>query len=475
MAGLDVDLIGETIDGRYRVEYRIGTGGMGTVWRAQHVQTLQYVAVKTLRVSEDYPEAAIQRCLKEARAAAALKSRHVVRVIDVQPDYVHRRAALPYLVMELLEGIDFESVLFQREALTLGEAAWVIQQVSRGLQMAHEQGIVHRDLKPANLFLAVDDDGAPVVKICDFGLAKVDRDGLGTSSTGASSETGSIVGTPRYMAPEQLRGLTRTTAATDQWAMGLIAYRLLSGEDYFGNAQSSVDLSLRIVHDEMQPPSETSSRVPKLFDRWFLRSCARESSARFGSAMEQARALLEAMGNPELSPLESLATPAAHGPVHHSVSGSIEATVASDALGSTMRRSRRMFVALGVSAGVSVLASVTVASRLAPIQHGKPISTIGAVPAAAPSTGSATNRSVDDQPTSRAAASPLQAPTPPSPMPRQHKASTTATVTMRKAPSPAQRSSGASTTAASLELSAGASCTRSSQCASRLCVAERCR
>ena len=296
MRPVQLNLVGQIIDHRYRVERCLGHGGMGTVWYAVHTQSLQPVALKTLDTLEGVTSTTIARCLKEARIAASLRSRHVVRVIDVQPHYRHGDWDLPYLVMELLEGCDFETFLLGRTSLAPSEVSWVITQVCKGLKEAHDHGIVHRDLKPANVFLTVDEEGTPLTKLCDFGLAKLTA--TGESFLGSSSESGRIAGTPRYMAPEQLRSPYRCTTATDQWAVGLFAFRLLSGREYFGNAGSALELSLRIAHDELPRPSEVSTKIPPNFDNWFGQSCNRDPARRFSSVRAQAAELVRLLEPP---------------------------------------------------------------------------------------------------------------------------------------------------------------------------------
>jgi serine/threonine-protein kinase len=354
-----IGLVGQIIDGRYRVERLIGAGGMGTVWRAQHLQSLQHYALKTLRVSGGLSSDAIQRCLKEARAAAALRSRHVVRIIDVQSQYVHRGMALPYLVMELLEGIDFETVLMQRGALSVAEVVWVMLQVCRGLQLAHDQGMIHRDIKPANLFLTRDDDGVPVVKLCDFGLAKYWSENTTMPGDSSIMQTGIVAGTPRYMAPEQLHGKVRATPALDQWAIGLIAYRLLSGVDYFTGSETAIDLSRRIVQNELPRPSHQSSRVPCEFDAWFLRSCARDPALRFVSVKEQSDALMAALGAKQPISMEPM--PSTRRGNETSMS-TVAGKPARPYRG--LHSAKTLYAWLAVSAGLSLIGSVAIASLL---------------------------------------------------------------------------------------------------------------
>jgi serine/threonine-protein kinase len=171
--------------------------------------------------------------------------------------------------------------------------------VAQAIDKAHCLGIVHRDLKPENLFLATVDGGHPIIKILDFGIAKMIEEGTGVTGSGQ------LLGTPRYMAPEQACPNARVTPATDRCALGLIAYRLLVGESYY---QGGVMVILgQILHDELQPPSHRVSRFGRAFDTWFMKACHRDPKQRFGSASEQIQALAEALGLPriegELSPI----------------------------------------------------------------------------------------------------------------------------------------------------------------------------
>jgi eukaryotic-like serine/threonine-protein kinase len=479
MGQFELDLSGQTIDGRFRIECRIGSGGMGSVWRAQHVQTLQYFALKTLRVFDDMPDGAIQRCLKEARAAAALRSRHVVRITDVQPDYRLETTPLPYLVMELLEGIDFESVLARRKRLTTGEVSWVLTQLCRGIQTAHDGGIVHRDLKPANLFLATDDDGSSVVKICDFGLAKLAP--VASNSDGLTTETGVIVGTPRYMAPEQLRGAKRIGTTADQWAIGLIAYRMLAGDDYFDGTANPVELTLRIVHDELPAPSRCSSHVPRGFDDWFFQSCARVPERRFRSVQEQAQMLVAILGDPIPIGLNEFRQVGGV-PRHASQRESIGATMASETSQSS-RAARNLYVALGISASIGVIGT-TVVGALQPFRLPAAIadeapststavtvsqqpmphsSSMGASTVDLASSLAAGEASVDSRPTDR-----IDDRRQPARGQRRPSIMTAMSISSIQPPTTpsANRNQG---------LQSGMLCVHSSECLSRLCLAERCR
>jgi tRNA A-37 threonylcarbamoyl transferase component Bud32 len=298
------DLRGEVVDGRFRVEDRLGSGGMGTVWRVQHVVSLQRFALKTLDPAYAQQEEATQRFLREARSAGALKTRHVVRIIDAQMHHRHQDAPLPFLVMELLEGQNLQQILDARGRLTPAELVWLAGQLGRALDAAHRQGIVHRDLKPSNVFIAADDDGQPIVKLCDFGIAKLTGDAaaLGTD-TSMPTRTGALLGTPMYLAPELLRGAGAAVPATDQWSMGLIGFRALASVEYFAHVRGFSDLVLTIANDPLVAPSQRASGLPRAFDGWFLRSCARRPEDRFADVPAQVAALEQALGRPAPAPI----------------------------------------------------------------------------------------------------------------------------------------------------------------------------
>lgn len=299
------DLCGEIVDSRYLVECCIGAGGMGIVWRVQHVQTLQRFAMKTLRVDERLGKDALHRMLREARAVAAISSRNVVRLVDVNLTYEHRGEPQPFLVMDYLDGPTFEQVLEARHSISPSELIWLIHQVSQGLMAAHSSGVVHRDLKPSNLILARSDETSYEVKLCDFGLAKLYTGAPGYVEKLHSFTTRAevVLGTPRYMAPEQVRQSGRITAATDQWALAQLVYRALVGLDYFAGVSNSAQLILAIVHEPLTPPSVKSKCLTRGFDDWFLRSCSRNVTERFQDVAEQCVQLELALGSPHPLPI----------------------------------------------------------------------------------------------------------------------------------------------------------------------------
>jgi serine/threonine protein kinase len=264
---------------------------MGAVYAVHHTNTGEALALKVLNPDVASNPQAVERFRTEARAPVRIGTDHVARVIDA--DVSQELGGVPFLVMEYLTGRDFNAELKRRGALPAGEVVLYLRQVARALDRAHALGIVHRDLKPQNLFLTKRDDGSPLVKILDFGIAKL------TDNGGASSELtqdGAVFGTPWYMSPEQARGQTgKISPATDLWALGLIAFRLLTGRNYW-TAEGLAGLIGQILYEPMQPPSTMAPHLGPRFDEWFATACNRDENARFPNAAELVNALALALG-----------------------------------------------------------------------------------------------------------------------------------------------------------------------------------
>jgi serine/threonine protein kinase len=275
------------IGGRYRPLRVIGRGGMGVVYEVVHVHTGQHLALKLLT---EQLGASAERFRREARVVASIQSDHVVRVTDA--DVAPELSGAQFLVMELLEGGDLEHVTGDQPASPADVIGW-LRQVARALNKAHAAGIVHRDLKPANLFLTRREDGSPLVKILDFGIAKM------AAEATVLTRSDSFLGTPAFMAPEQTdSGGPPVTLQADLYSLGLIAFRLLTGRSYWRSGPL-VQLLAQILVEPRPPPSERGSTLGPLFDAWFHRACDRDPSKRFASAGEQVEALAAALGFPE--------------------------------------------------------------------------------------------------------------------------------------------------------------------------------
>jgi serine/threonine-protein kinase len=234
---------GDVIAGRYRIDRVLGAGGMGVVFSGLHLDLAQPVAVKLILPSAMNNKELRERFLREARAAARLKSEHVTKVLDVG----QLESGAPYMVMELLEGCDLAAFLAQNGRVSPRTAADFIAQACEAVAEAHALGIVHRDLKPQNLFLTTCVGGDALIKVLDFGVSKV-------SIADVESLTKSMVvmGSPLYISPEQMRSSRSVDRRTDIWALGVVLFELLAGHAPF-DGESIPALCLKVATDA--PPS----------------------------------------------------------------------------------------------------------------------------------------------------------------------------------------------------------------------------
>ncbi len=285
--------------GRYRLDEQLGGGGFGTIWRAWHLTLDAPVAVKLIAQELADDENAVERFLREARAAAALRSPHVVQILDYGVD-----GDLPFIVMELLEGENLAERLARVGALGPEATLRILTEVTRAVARAHEAGITHRDLKPENVFL-VKDLGVEIAKVLDFGLAKLDP-GFRMGST--HTRTGALLGTPYYMSPEQINGTKEVDQRADLWALAVMAFELLTGSRPF-QSDGLGELVLRICVEAPPIPSQRAP-VPVGFDAWFARAVAHQPEQRFQTAAELLATLTVALGATGASPEASMAPPA---------------------------------------------------------------------------------------------------------------------------------------------------------------------
>lgn len=270
---------GRVIAGKFRLEWPIGRGGMGTVWAAMHLQLDMPVAVKFMDPSAADADGRL-RFEREARAIAQLRSPHVVQVLDHGVDN-----GTPYIVMELLEGEDLESRLRRTKKLSIPIATRVFTQSAKALRRAHDAGIVHRDLKPNNVFLArVDDE--EVVKLLDFGVAKLQWNGA-LDPHNESTQQGLLLGSPCYMSPEQARGHKNIDHRSDLWSLAVILFRSLTGVRPF-DASTIADLIIKICAESPPHASSLMPDAPPGLDDFFFRCFARDPNQRYQSALEMA-------------------------------------------------------------------------------------------------------------------------------------------------------------------------------------------
>ena len=269
------------IAGRFRLNRLIGQGGMGSVWHATQLGLDVECAIKFIEGEQAYMAESHARFQREAKAAAALHSPHVVQILD------HGVCeGTPYIAMELLEGESLGQRLERVPVLPPAETAWIVEQVCRALTRAHALGIVHRDLKPDNIFLVRDDD-REIAKVLDFGIAKR------TESVGLQTRTGAVLGTPHYMSPEQAQGNKALDFRSDFWSMAIIVFRCVTGQLPFESSGFG-DLLMRILVAPLPVPSRVAS-VPPGFDAWWERAASRDPAGRFQSAKELATSLASAL------------------------------------------------------------------------------------------------------------------------------------------------------------------------------------
>jgi len=276
-------MIGTLLDGRYLLLSLLGEGGMGYVYRANHVLMDKPVAVKLIHAELAHMEDVAKRFEREAKSSSRLTDPHCITVTD----FGRTDDGTLYLVMEILEGDELDVRLAEQVALPVDETLRIISQILMGLAHAHEQGVVHRDLKPENVFLVDHGDEKDFVKILDFGIAKLAAGGSSENLT----KSGVVFGTPKYLSPEQALG-DKTDHRVDLYAVGIMLYELLTGQPPF-DAESAMDtLSMHLTKD---PPSLAEfGSFPRGLQEVFNKALAKKPEDRYASA-EEFRAALEAI------------------------------------------------------------------------------------------------------------------------------------------------------------------------------------
>jgi eukaryotic-like serine/threonine-protein kinase len=281
------------VGGRYELEVLVGKGGVGEVWRARHVTLNSRVAIKFLQMASADKESAKRRFTIEAQITAQLKSPHAVQVFD----FGVTDEGQPYLVMELLEGETLGRRLERVKHLGPADTTRLLGHAARALHRAHALGIVHRDFKPDNIVVTEDDEGRELVKVLDFGVAKLlgvlddraggDEDAATALERGAAApsftRTGSVLGTPLYMSPEQVRNPSGVDLKADIWAFGVVAYECLTGRPPFAGS-TLAELFERIQSSQHASASFVEPGVPPAFDTWFDVACAPDPGKRFMNA-----------------------------------------------------------------------------------------------------------------------------------------------------------------------------------------------
>jgi eukaryotic-like serine/threonine-protein kinase len=277
---------GDVIDGKYRIEGVLGRGGMGTVLSAVHLKLKFEVAIKVLKASMLSRRDIVGRFMREARAAARIKSPHVVSVLDVGG----LPSGEPFIVMERLHGNDLSVELARRGRLPILEAVDYTIEICEAVAHAHATGVVHRDLKPANVFLCKAAHAPVCVKVLDFGISKISDPG-GESGLDFSTEVQSWLGTPRYMAPEQITLGRKVDERADIWAIGTLLYELISGHPPFQDKSLEV-LCKRLLEETPRPlQDESIDRLPRGLGEVVARCLEKSPAERYRTVGMLARAI----------------------------------------------------------------------------------------------------------------------------------------------------------------------------------------
>jgi serine/threonine-protein kinase len=274
----------------YRIVRKLGDGGGGSVHEAVHVTLGKRVAIKVLHRALTREPVCLERMRVEAQALARLRSPHIVEVTD----YGQTADGRPFYVMELLVGTNLADELERRGSLPATEAVDLVQQLLDGLAVAHRAGLVHRDIKLDNLFLCEGEGGSRVLKILDFGIAKVLPTATGAEPLTMQTNEGAVLGTPRFIPPEQVLG-SDIDGRADVYGAGTVLYELLTGRDPFHHIDSNASLLLAALSEDPPPPSRVASvPIEQALEDVVLRALAKQPQDRYKSAEEMSQALRRA-------------------------------------------------------------------------------------------------------------------------------------------------------------------------------------
>jgi serine/threonine protein kinase len=290
VADLIIDpLLRRVFEGKYRLDERLGGGGMGTVYRATHLLIDRPVAIKVLSQRFVGDSTAKQRFRREARAAGRMHHPNAVSVTD----FGATADGYLYIVMELLEGRTLRDLLAREAPLDVARVVSIMLQTCAAVSAAHDVGLIHRDLKPANIFIEQRSNTPAVVKVLDFGVAKFAVEEQADDDYQTLTQVGAIIGTPRYMSPEQCSGSGSVTPASDVYSLGIILYEMLSGVVPF-HAETPLAIALRHVSEPPRPLREIVPDVPEKLEAIAHKALAKHPGDRYADANELRRAILTA-------------------------------------------------------------------------------------------------------------------------------------------------------------------------------------
>ncbi|MGK4005032.1 serine/threonine-protein kinase [Sorangium sp. So ce1036] len=282
-------MIGSIIDGKYQIRKLLGEGAMGSVYEAEHTATGRRCAVKVISSADlTRDPKVVSRFQREARAAGAIDTQHITQVLDAGVD---RGSNLPFLAMEYLAGEDVHQLIKRVGPLSPDLALRIVAQSSLGLQKAHEASVVHRDIKPHNLFLAHRDAGEILVKLLDFGIAKVKMDRANETESADLTRTGNLIGSPLYMSPEQARGQKDIDHRTDIWSLGAVLYQALTGRTPYHHITALGELIIAICSEPPPPVQEFAPWVPPEIAAIVHRCLQQDQGRRYQTAQEMFNAI----------------------------------------------------------------------------------------------------------------------------------------------------------------------------------------
>ncbi|WP_437321184.1 serine/threonine protein kinase [Sorangium sp. So ce385] len=277
-------MIGTIIDGKYQIRKLLGEGAMGSVYEAEHTGTGRRCAVKVISSADlTRDPKVVSRFQREARAAGAIDTQHITQVLDAGVD---RDSKLPFLAMEYLAGEDVHQLIKRVGPLAPDLALRIVAQSCLGLQKAHEASVVHRDIKPHNLFLSWRDAGEILVKLLDFGIAKVKMDRANETEGADLTRTGNLIGSPLYMSPEQARGQKEIDHRTDIWSLGAVLYQALTGRTPYHHITALGELIIAICSDPPPPVQDFAPWVPPEVAAIVHRCLLQAPGQRYQSAQE---------------------------------------------------------------------------------------------------------------------------------------------------------------------------------------------
>jgi eukaryotic-like serine/threonine-protein kinase len=339
---------GDVVGGKYRLIHPLGIGGMGAVWRAEHVALKQHVAVKLLDARGPNAERSVRRFQREAQIAASIHHRNVVYISDFGV-----ASGEPYLVMELLQGVPLSERTMVGEPMTVAAFLRMMEEVLLGLRAVHAGGVVHRDIKPENVFLVREPDGSILPKLLDFGVSRSTEHGQGHTIT----REGVVMGTPEYVSPEQARGKP-SDARSDLYSLGVLVYEALAGRLPF-QADNAADLIVATLNAQPVPLASLREDLGPELHQLVSKAMARKPDERFQSADEMRAAIAGVLSR--CPHLEHLALPRrfvdptsvnsqyATGPA-----GALSATLSIDPseVGAARRPRRAVLAAVGFAAAL---------------------------------------------------------------------------------------------------------------------------